>query len=73
MLTVVNPQPLQTGPVDEVQREVEALVSRGDAQDLQLSVGQLACHLVARSQAETAFYTPVALAQLVQTQCLCHR
>uniref|UniRef100_A0A4W5MYV3 Nucleolar protein 11 n=1 Tax=Hucho hucho TaxID=62062 RepID=A0A4W5MYV3_9TELE len=44
----------------------------GDAQDLQLSVGQLACHLVARSQAETAFYTPGALAQLVQTQCLCH-
>uniref|UniRef100_A0A674CWW6 Nucleolar protein 11 n=1 Tax=Salmo trutta TaxID=8032 RepID=A0A674CWW6_SALTR len=72
VLTVVNPQPLQTGPVDEVQREVEALVSRGDAQDLQLSVGQLACHLVARSQAETAFYTPGALAQLVQTQCLCH-
>ncbi|XP_038834694.1 nucleolar protein 11-like [Salvelinus namaycush] len=63
---------IKTRPVDEVQREVEALVSRGDAQDLQLSVGQLACHLVARSQAETAFYTPVALAQLVQTQCLCH-
>eukprot|EP00063_Salmo_salar_P052909 XP_014027744.1 PREDICTED: nucleolar protein 11-like [Salmo salar] len=63
---------VKTGPVDEVQREVEALVSRGDAQDLQLSLGQLACHLVARSQAETAFYTPVALAQLVQTQCLCH-
>uniref|UniRef100_A0A8C7SQ88 Nucleolar protein 11 n=1 Tax=Oncorhynchus mykiss TaxID=8022 RepID=A0A8C7SQ88_ONCMY len=53
-------------------QEVEVLVSRGDAQDLQLSVGQLACHLVARSQAETAFYTPVALAQLVQTQFLCH-
>uniref|UniRef100_A0A8C7W349 Nucleolar protein 11 n=1 Tax=Oncorhynchus mykiss TaxID=8022 RepID=A0A8C7W349_ONCMY len=68
----VQPQPHQTGPVDEVQREVEVLVSRGDAQDLQLSVGQLACHLVARSQAETAFYTPVALAQLVQTQFLCH-
>ncbi|CDQ73618.1 unnamed protein product [Oncorhynchus mykiss] len=63
---------IKTGPVDEVQREVEVLVSRGDAQDLQLSVGQLACHLVARSQAETAFYTPVALAQLVQTQFLCH-
>ncbi|XP_064804798.1 nucleolar protein 11-like [Oncorhynchus masou masou] len=63
---------IKTGPVDEVQREVEALVSRGDAQDLQLSVSQLACHLVARSQAETAFYTPVALAQLVQTQFLCH-
>ncbi|XP_041694902.2 LOW QUALITY PROTEIN: nucleolar protein 11-like [Coregonus clupeaformis] len=63
---------IKTGPVEEVQREVEALVSRGDAQDLQLSVGQLACHLVARSQAEPAFYTPGALAQLVQTQCLCH-
>uniref|UniRef100_A0A674BIT1 Nucleolar protein 11 n=1 Tax=Salmo trutta TaxID=8032 RepID=A0A674BIT1_SALTR len=61
-----------TGPVEEVQREVEALVSRGEAQDLQLSVGWLARHLVARSQAETAFYTPGALAQLVQTQCLCH-
>ncbi|CAB1344858.1 unnamed protein product [Coregonus sp. 'balchen'] len=63
---------IKTGPVEKVQREVEALVSRGDAQDLQLSVGQLACHLVARSQAEPAFYTPGALAQLVQTQCLCH-
>uniref|UniRef100_A0A674BK31 Nucleolar protein 11 n=1 Tax=Salmo trutta TaxID=8032 RepID=A0A674BK31_SALTR len=72
VLTVVNLQPLQTGPVEEVQREVEALVSRGEAQDLQLSVGWLARHLVARSQAETAFYTPGALAQLVQTQCLCH-
>lgn len=70
---MVNLQPLQTGPVEEVQREVEALVSRGEAQDLQLSVGWLARHLVARSQAETAFYTPGSLAQLVQTQCLCHR
>ncbi|NP_001133931.1 nucleolar protein 11-like [Salmo salar] len=63
---------IKTGPVEEVQREVEALVSRGEAQDLQLSVGWLARHLVARSQAETAFYTPGSLAQLVQTQCLCH-
>ncbi|XP_035634900.1 nucleolar protein 11-like [Oncorhynchus keta] len=63
---------IKTGPVEEVRKEVEALVSRGDAQDLQLSVGRLACHLVARSQVETAFYAPVALARLVQTQCLCH-
>nr|XP_046167097.1 nucleolar protein 11-like [Oncorhynchus gorbuscha] len=63
---------IKTGPVEEVRREVEALVSRGDAQDLQLSVGRLACHLVARSQVETAFYAPGALARLVQTQCLCH-
>uniref|UniRef100_A0A674BIQ2 Nucleolar protein 11 n=1 Tax=Salmo trutta TaxID=8032 RepID=A0A674BIQ2_SALTR len=68
----VSPLVSLTGPVEEVQREVEALVSRGEAQDLQLSVGWLARHLVARSQAETAFYTPGALAQLVQTQCLCH-
>uniref|UniRef100_A0A8C8CMN3 Nucleolar protein 11 n=1 Tax=Oncorhynchus tshawytscha TaxID=74940 RepID=A0A8C8CMN3_ONCTS len=72
VLTVVHLQPLQTGPVEEVRREVEALVSRGDAQDLQLSVGRLACQLVARSQVETAFYAPGALARLVQTQCLCH-
>ncbi|XP_020336746.1 nucleolar protein 11-like [Oncorhynchus kisutch] len=63
---------IKNGPVEEVRREVEALVSRGDAQDLQLSVGRLACHLVARSQVETAFYAPGALARLVQTQCLCH-
>ncbi|XP_010887648.2 nucleolar protein 11-like [Esox lucius] len=63
---------IKTGPVEEVQREVEALVSRGDAQDLQTSVGQLACQLVGRSQAESAFYTPGALAQLVHTQYLCH-
>ncbi|XP_024297950.1 nucleolar protein 11-like isoform X2 [Oncorhynchus tshawytscha] len=63
---------IKTGPVEEVRREVEALVSRGDAQDLQLSVGRLACQLVARSQVETAFYAPGALARLVQTQCLCH-
>uniref|UniRef100_A0A8C7QEQ4 Nucleolar protein 11 n=1 Tax=Oncorhynchus mykiss TaxID=8022 RepID=A0A8C7QEQ4_ONCMY len=63
---------IKTGPVEEVRREVEALVSRGDAQDLQLSVGRLACQLVARSQVETAFYAPGALARLVKTQCLCH-
>uniref|UniRef100_A0A8C7SVY6 Nucleolar protein 11 n=1 Tax=Oncorhynchus mykiss TaxID=8022 RepID=A0A8C7SVY6_ONCMY len=72
VLTVVHLQPFQTGPVEEVRREVEALVSRGDAQDLQLSVGRLACQLVARSQVETAFYAPGALARLVKTQCLCH-
>ncbi|KAJ8002114.1 hypothetical protein DPEC_G00176440 [Dallia pectoralis] len=63
---------IKTGPIEEVQGEVAALVSRSDAQDLQTSVGPLACQLVARSQAEPGFYTPGALAQLVHTQYLCH-
>ncbi|XP_062304337.1 nucleolar protein 11-like [Osmerus eperlanus] len=63
---------IKTAPVTEVQREVEALLSRADAQDLQPSLGTLACHLVVRCLAEPAFYTPTTLAQLVHTQCLCH-
>lgn len=63
----------QTAPVEEVQREVEGLLSRSDIQELQPSVGQLASSLVSRSVADPAFYTPGTLAQLVHTQCLCHR
>uniref|UniRef100_A0A668AFT0 Nucleolar protein 11 n=1 Tax=Myripristis murdjan TaxID=586833 RepID=A0A668AFT0_9TELE len=61
-----------TAPVEEVQREVEGLLSRSDIQELQPSVGQLASSLVSRSVADPAFYTPGTLAQLVHTQCLCH-
>uniref|UniRef100_A0A3Q3JXN6 Nucleolar protein 11 n=1 Tax=Monopterus albus TaxID=43700 RepID=A0A3Q3JXN6_MONAL len=63
---------IQTAPIEEVQKEVEGLVSRADTQDLQPSVGQLASALVSRSLADPAFYTPATLAQLVHTQCLCH-
>ncbi|XP_071389047.1 nucleolar protein 11-like [Centroberyx affinis] len=63
---------IKTAPVEEVQREVEGLLSRADIQELQPSVGQLASTLVSRSVAEPAFYTPSTLAQLVHTQCLCH-
>lgn len=59
--------------MEEVQKEVEGLLSRSDSQDMQPSVGQLASSLVARSLADPAFYTPSTLAQLVHTQCLCHR
>ncbi|XP_051240032.1 nucleolar protein 11-like isoform X1 [Dicentrarchus labrax] len=59
-------------PVEEVQKEVEGLLSRADIQDLQASLGQLASTLVSRSLADPAFYTPSTLAQLVHTQSLCH-
>uniref|UniRef100_A0A7N6FDX6 Nucleolar protein 11 n=1 Tax=Anabas testudineus TaxID=64144 RepID=A0A7N6FDX6_ANATE len=58
--------------VEEVQKEVEGLLSRVDIQVLQPSVGQLAATLVSRSLADPAFYTPTTLAQIVHTQCLCH-
>lgn len=64
---------MQTAPVEEVQKEVEAVLSRTDIQDLQPSVGQLASTLVSRSLDDAAFYTPSSLAQLVHTRCLCHR
>ncbi|XP_036970065.1 nucleolar protein 11-like isoform X2 [Acanthopagrus latus] len=63
---------IRTAPVEEVQREVEGLLSRADIQDLQPLVGQLASMLVSRSLADPAFYTPSTLAQLVHTQSLCH-
>ncbi|XP_070835851.1 nucleolar protein 11-like [Chaetodon trifascialis] len=63
---------IKTAPVEEVQKEVEGLLSRADIQDVQSSVGQLASTLVARSLADPAFYTPSTLAQLVHTQSLCH-
>ncbi|KAL6110268.1 nol11 [Pungitius sinensis] len=63
---------IKTAPVEEVQREVQLLLSRTDTQDLQTSVGQLACTLVSRSLSDPAFYTPSSLAQLVHTRYLCH-
>ncbi|XP_037621218.1 nucleolar protein 11-like [Sebastes umbrosus] len=63
---------IKTAPVEEVQKEVEAVLSRTDIQDLQPSVGQLASTLVSRSLDDAAFYTPSSLAQLVHTRCLCH-
>nr|XP_046265031.1 nucleolar protein 11-like [Scatophagus argus] len=63
---------IKTAPVEEVQKEVEGLLSRADVQDLQPSVGQLASTLVSRSLADPTFYTPSTLMQLVHTQFLCH-
>ncbi|XP_071361870.1 nucleolar protein 11-like [Trachinotus anak] len=63
---------IKTAPVEDVQKEVEGLLSRSDIQDLQPSMGQLVSILVSRSLADPAFYTPSTLAQLVHTQCLCH-
>ncbi|KAG7223703.1 hypothetical protein INR49_015428 [Caranx melampygus] len=63
---------IKTAPVEDVQKEVEGLLSRSDVQDLQPCVGQLVSVLVSRSLADPAFYTPSTLAQLVHTQCLCH-
>ncbi|XP_038569796.1 nucleolar protein 11-like [Micropterus salmoides] len=63
---------IKTAPVEEVQKEVDGLLSRSDIQDLHPLVGQLASTLVSRSLADPSFYTPSALAQLVHTQSLCH-
>ncbi|XP_074546213.1 nucleolar protein 11-like [Halichoeres trimaculatus] len=63
---------IKTGTVEEVQKEVDGLLSRSDLQELQPSVGQLASSLVSRSLAETTFYTSSTLAQLVHTRSLCH-
>ncbi|KAK2815948.1 hypothetical protein Q5P01_026415 [Channa striata] len=63
---------IKTAPIEEVQKEVEGLLSRVDIQVLQSSVAQLASALVSRSLADPAFYSPTTLAQLVHTQCLCH-
>lgn len=64
---------MQTAPLEEVQKEVEGLLSRADMQDLQPSVGQLASTLVSRGLADPTFYTSSTLVQLVHTQSLCHR
>lgn len=65
--------PMQTAPLEEVQKEVEGLLSRADMQDLQPSVGQLASTVVSRGLADPTFYTSSTLVQLVHTQSLCHR
>uniref|UniRef100_A0A674NCT2 Nucleolar protein 11 n=1 Tax=Takifugu rubripes TaxID=31033 RepID=A0A674NCT2_TAKRU len=61
-----------TAPLEEVQKEVEELLSHADSQDLQFSVGHLASALVSRSLANPSFYTSDILVQLVRTQFLCH-
>ncbi|XP_017290679.1 nucleolar protein 11-like [Kryptolebias marmoratus] len=63
---------IKTAPAEEVQKEVEGLLSRQDLQELQPSLGQIAASLVSRSLADPVFYCPNTLAQLVHTQCLCH-
>uniref|UniRef100_A0A674NYL9 Nucleolar protein 11 n=1 Tax=Takifugu rubripes TaxID=31033 RepID=A0A674NYL9_TAKRU len=63
---------VQTAPLEEVQKEVEELLSHADSQDLQFSVGHLASALVSRSLANPSFYTSDILVQLVRTQFLCH-
>ncbi|XP_038142419.1 nucleolar protein 11-like [Cyprinodon tularosa] len=63
---------IKTAPAEEVQKEVESLLSRQELQDLQPSLGQLALSLVSRSMADPAFYSSGALTQLVHTQCLSH-
>ena len=64
---------MQTAAVEVVQREVEALLSRADPQDLQPWLGQLACSLASRSSTDPSFYPASALAALVRSGCLCHR
>ncbi|XP_028990686.1 nucleolar protein 11-like [Betta splendens] len=63
---------VKTAPAEEVQTEVEGLLSRLDMQITQPLIAQLASTLVSRSLADAAFYSSSTLAQLVHTQCLCH-
>ncbi|XP_041642037.1 nucleolar protein 11-like [Cheilinus undulatus] len=63
---------IKTAPAEDIQKEVDGLLSRSDIQELQPSVGQLATTIVCRSLAEPTFYTPSTLAQLVHTRSLCH-
>ena len=58
---------VQTATVEAVQREVEALLSRADPQDLNPWLGQLACSLVSRSSTDPPFYPASGLAALVRT------
>ncbi|XP_077461363.1 nucleolar protein 11-like [Stigmatopora argus] len=63
---------VKTASIEEVQKKVEELFSRTETQDLNQSVGQLASGLVSRCLADAAFYPSTTLAQLVNTQSLCH-
>ncbi|XP_024115718.1 nucleolar protein 11-like [Oryzias melastigma] len=63
---------IKTAPVEEVQKEVEELLSRQDVQDLQLQLGKLVSILVCRSQADPKFYTHGTFVQLVESKFLCH-
>lgn len=64
---------LQTASAEDVQREVEGVLTRSDAQNLQQSVSLFVSALVSRSLEESSFYTPSTLARLVHTQCMSHR
>uniref|UniRef100_A0A3P8VJZ8 Nucleolar protein 11 n=1 Tax=Cynoglossus semilaevis TaxID=244447 RepID=A0A3P8VJZ8_CYNSE len=69
----VTPFPsLQTASAEDVQREVEGVLTRSDAQNLQQSVSLFVSALVSRSLEESSFYTPSTLARLVHTQCMSH-
>uniref|UniRef100_A0A3B5M8K9 Nucleolar protein 11 n=1 Tax=Xiphophorus couchianus TaxID=32473 RepID=A0A3B5M8K9_9TELE len=63
---------MQTAPVEEVEKEVQELLSRQDPKDPQPSLGQLALALVSRSLADPKFYSSRALTQLVPIRCLSH-
>ncbi|XP_061681108.1 nucleolar protein 11-like [Syngnathoides biaculeatus] len=63
---------IKTAPVEEVEKQVEGLLSRAETQDMNESLGQLASSLVSRSLADNGFYSTTMLAQLVHTQSLCH-
>ncbi|XP_043969746.1 nucleolar protein 11-like [Gambusia affinis] len=72
-LTIDQVQDLiKTAPVEEVEKEVQGLLSRQDPKDPQPSLGQLALALVSRSLADPKFYSSRALTQLVPTRCLSH-
>uniref|UniRef100_A0A3B5R8L7 Nucleolar protein 11 n=1 Tax=Xiphophorus maculatus TaxID=8083 RepID=A0A3B5R8L7_XIPMA len=72
-LTIDQVQDLiKTAPVEEVEKEVQELLSRQDPKDPQPSLGQLALALVSRSLADPKFYSSRALTQLVPIRCLSH-
>uniref|UniRef100_A0A3P9MSI3 Nucleolar protein 11 n=1 Tax=Poecilia reticulata TaxID=8081 RepID=A0A3P9MSI3_POERE len=72
-LTIDQVQDLiKTAPVEEVEKEVQGLLSRQDPKDPQPSLGQLAMALVSRSLADPKFYSSRALTQLVPTRYLSH-
>ncbi|XP_054897522.1 nucleolar protein 11-like isoform X2 [Poeciliopsis prolifica] len=72
-LTIDQVQDLiKTAPVEVVEKEVQALLSRQDPNDPQPTLGQLALALVSRSLADPKFYSSRALTQLVPTRCLSH-
>ncbi|XP_014822588.1 PREDICTED: nucleolar protein 11 [Poecilia mexicana] len=72
-LTIDQVQDLiKMASVEEVEKEVQGLLSGQDPNDPQPSLGQLAMALVSRSLADPKFYSSRALTQLVPTRCLSH-